>query len=93
MQTNQRASGAFRSYEELKQEFGSLNLTVKTDLELLNELVMKIKTLLTNNGHEEKEIVTILKDLEYLVHQIDNAREFVRLGGLVLFVFLLNRIF
>lgn len=93
MQTNQRASGAFRSYEELKQEFGSLNLTVKTDLELLNELVLKIKTLLTNNGHEEKEVVTILKDLEYLVHQIDNAREFVRLGGLVLFVFLLNRIF
>ncbi|KAK3918624.1 Nucleotide exchange factor SIL1 [Frankliniella fusca] len=73
----------FRSYEELKKEFGSLNLTVKTDMEILNDLVSKGKDNL-RVGKDEEEMVTILKDLEYLVHQIDNAREFIRLGGQVL---------
>ncbi|XP_026287417.1 nucleotide exchange factor SIL1 [Frankliniella occidentalis] len=71
----------FRSYEDLKEEFGSLNLTVKTDMEILGDLVGKAKDIF-NTSNDEEDIVTILKDLEYLVHQIDNAREFVRLGGL-----------
>lgn len=71
----------FRSYEDLKEEFGSLNLTVKTDMEILGDLVGKAKDIF-NTSNDEGDIVTILKDLEYLVHQIDNAREFVRLGGL-----------
>lgn len=69
----------YRSYEELKKEFGSLNITVKTDMEILKDLVTKGKQQIISN--DEEGTVTTLKDVEYLVHQIDNAREFVRLGG------------
>lgn len=78
----------YRSYEELKKEFGSLNISVKTDMEILHDLFLKAKLFLDskdsqNSNNEEGEIVSILQDLEYLVHQIDNAREFIRIGGVM----------
>ncbi|KAF2884434.1 hypothetical protein ILUMI_21732 [Ignelater luminosus] len=66
----------FRSYEELKKELGDINLTPKTDAELIRELMDKHKT--TN---DVSRILTILTDLEFLVHQYDNANEFVNLNG------------
>lgn len=67
---------SFRSYETLKKDIEALELTVKTDLELLNELLAKFKS-----GGDNQELLNILTDLEYLVHQFDNAQEFARLGG------------
>lgn len=66
----------FRSYEELKKEFQSLNIQVKTDVELLSQLVNKYKA-----TSDDDEKVTMLVDMEYLVHQYDNAQDFVKLGG------------
>lgn len=79
-QDQQNTKEKYRSYEELKKEFGSLNISVKTDMEILNELVGKAKQF-PSSDYDEEEFVNTLKDIEYLVHQIDNAREFVRLGG------------
>ena len=65
----------FRSYETLKKELEELELNVQTDMELMNELLLKFKS-----GDDEDKLSS-LTDLEYLVHQFDNAREFVRAGG------------
>ncbi|XP_034255495.1 nucleotide exchange factor SIL1 [Thrips palmi] len=80
----QNVKEKYRSYEELKNEFGSLNITVKTDMEILKDLFVKAKQCLhSNENNNDEEIVSTLQDLEYLVHQIDNAREFIRLGGVM----------
>nr|CAD7440389.1 unnamed protein product [Timema bartmani] len=75
-----RVKQKFRSYEVLKKEFKDLKMAVKTDMELMHELLSKYKGLSAEADDEDK--VTILTDLEYLVHQIDNAQEFARIGGL-----------
>lgn len=71
----------FRSYKELKDAFGKLNLTVKTDLEIMNDLFNRFKGL-SQNAKSYDEKLVILTDLEYLVHQFDNALEFIKLEGI-----------
>ncbi|XP_076372663.1 sil1 nucleotide exchange factor isoform X1 [Tachypleus tridentatus] len=68
----------FRSIETLKEEFAALNINMKTDTEILIELLDRYKK--ANN----REKLGILQDLEYLVHQYDVAQDFVKLGGLQL---------
>lgn len=65
----------FRSYKELKQDFADINMLVQTDLELMNGLMKMFVTSTTDRK------ISILTDLEYLVHQFDNAREFSRMDG------------
>lgn len=72
----------FRSYEELKDDLSKLNIRPKTDFELLKELVLLHKKLQKSNENEEL-LVSIIEDLEYLLHQIDNANDFVTLNGFV----------
>ncbi|PSN54805.1 Nucleotide exchange factor SIL1 [Blattella germanica] len=72
----ERVKKNFRSYETIKEELKELELNVQTDLELMNELFTKFKS------DDQGERLIALTDLEYLVHQFDNAREFVRSGGL-----------
>lgn len=77
----------FRTVEELKKEMSELKLSVKTDAEVMDELMQKFKkvqkaTKLTDL-QRENEVVLILKDLEYLLHQVDNAREFIKHNGYV----------
>ena len=43
----------------------SLNLNMKTDFEILNELIAKY-----NNTNELSEKLDILNDIEYYVHQV-----------------------
>ena len=52
--------------EELKKEFAKMNVSIKTDLEILTELVDKYK----QPDLSEDQIRTILKDLEYYLHQV-----------------------
>ena len=52
--------------EELKKEFADMNVVIKTDLEILTELVDKYK----QPDLSEDQIRTILKDLEYYLHQV-----------------------
>ncbi|XP_046382806.1 nucleotide exchange factor SIL1 [Ischnura elegans] len=67
----------FRSYEELKKEFKDLKLSIKTDSEIISELWERFKEVT-----QSKEIVNILTDLEYLLHQTDNAVNFAKDGGI-----------
>ncbi|KAK7074106.1 nucleotide exchange factor sil1 [Halocaridina rubra] len=71
------AKNKFRSYEELKRDFDEMNLTVETDSEILIRLIQHYKS-----AGSDEERITLLEDLEYLVHQFDNAISFVDLGGL-----------
>ncbi|KAB0794863.1 hypothetical protein PPYR_11702 [Photinus pyralis] len=76
----EQAEKKFRSYEELKEDLSKLDVRPKTDGELLKELMLYHKVLTTTQEHQEL-IVSIIEDLEYLVHQIDNANDFVTLNG------------
>lgn len=53
-------------------------MSVKTDLEIMNELFKKYRS---ESIIEEDTKLSILTDLEFMVHQFDNALEFIRLGG------------
>lgn len=68
----------YRNMEELKKEFAEMNAVMKSDLEILEELLEKYK----QSDLLEDDLRTILTDLEYYLHQIDNAQNFVTLGGL-----------
>lgn len=70
----------YRTYEEIKQELDDINLAPKTDAELLNGLVKDYSAIVSESSNSE-DILEILEDLEYLVHQYDNAQEFVNLNG------------
>ncbi|XP_070541506.1 nucleotide exchange factor SIL1-like [Ptychodera flava] len=76
----------FRPYEELKKEFANMNMNIETDAEILTKLLNIYKR--DDASVAEKE--AILSDLEYYVHQIDNARDFHTLGGLELIIKGLN---
>lgn len=55
----------FRSYEELKKEMHGLNMDIKTDNEIMIELFDKFNK---SNSNDEK--LSILKDIEFYVHQV-----------------------
>ncbi|KAI0229250.1 Nucleotide exchange factor SIL1 [Lamellibrachia satsuma] len=76
----------FRDIEELKKEFSEMNAVMKTDVEILKDLLEKYK----QPDLSEDQIRPILTDLEYYLHQIDNAQNFVNLGGLQLIMRDLN---
>ncbi|BFZ01197.1 hypothetical protein BsWGS_04236 [Bradybaena similaris] len=76
----------FRSYEELKKAMEDLNLSVKTEGQIVTELESELKQ--KDIAHDRLKIV--LLDLEYYLHQIDNAKIFCDLGGLTTLVSLMN---
>lgn len=86
-QEAKEAASKYRSYDELKKEFAALNLTMKTDLEIMTGLFESYEKLLIMYSKVSEpslvveSMVTVLTDLEYLVHQIDNAKEFVKSNG------------
>ena len=56
----------FRSMDELKKEFAEMNAVMKSDLEILQELLEKYK----QPDLSEDHLRTILADLEYYLHQV-----------------------
>ena len=52
--------------------------------------MMKLVDILHDNSSNSEELIFALGELEYLVHQIDNARDLDKIGGLKLVVFLLE---
>lgn len=54
------------------------------------EIMLQQLEILVNPDSTVDEILRSLDDLEYVVHQIDNARDFDVLGGLVVIIKLLN---
>ncbi|OQV26085.1 putative Nucleotide exchange factor SIL1 [Hypsibius exemplaris] len=82
----QKVRGKFRSMEELRKDFAEMNMQIQTDREILRDLIGKYHgkggSVVTPTDVMEK--LSFLTDLEYYVHQIDNARDFLDLGGMEL---------
>ncbi|XP_067313505.1 nucleotide exchange factor SIL1 [Pseudorasbora parva] len=76
----------FRPIEELKKDMEALNMLVETDVQVMT----KILNLFNNTNSTTDEKVKALLDLEYLVHQVDNAQNLVSMGGMQLVVNALN---
>lgn len=80
-----RVTEKFKKYEEIKNELDKLNVAIKTDNEILQDLFRKYEETLMNKQLDKQakfqQINNYLEDIEYLVHQIDNANEFIKLDG------------
>ncbi|XP_076814739.1 nucleotide exchange factor SIL1-like [Clavelina lepadiformis] len=74
---DEQAKKSFRSLDELKEAFDQLDLQQETDVEVMKRLVA---TLTDAKSSIEAKYVA-LQDLEYYVHQIDNANDLVTFGG------------
>jgi len=77
-------SHKFRSYEELKDHLKDLNMTIKSDMDIMDELSKKFQEQLKLYEDSDKNLQNILTDLEYLLHQVDTAEVFVKNKGYVL---------
>lgn len=90
-------SSKFKTLSELKAEFQEMKIEAKSDVEIMHDLLRRYENLIKIHPlslHREKlgdeiidtpsavEMLAILSDFEYLVHQFDNAAEFIRLNGL-----------
>ncbi|XP_066260840.1 nucleotide exchange factor SIL1 [Euwallacea similis] len=71
----------FRSLDEIKQELGEIDLSPKSDIELLQELFHKYKEQEKKKTRDENLVLDILHNMKYLSHQIDNGNEFYKMGG------------
>ncbi|NXW62954.1 SIL1 factor, partial [Eurystomus gularis] len=76
----------FRPIEQLKEEFEKLNVKMETDYEIMVKLIGKFNS----SASTLDEKVAALYDLEYYVHQVDNAKDFLSMGGLQLVIKGLN---
>uniref|UniRef100_A0A0B7A9W9 Nucleotide exchange factor SIL1 n=1 Tax=Arion vulgaris TaxID=1028688 RepID=A0A0B7A9W9_9EUPU len=76
----------FRSIDELKKVLKDMNMSVKSEGEIVTELEKELK----QKDIEHDRLKIVLLDLEYYLHQIDNARIFSDLGGLKTLLNLMN---
>lgn len=74
----QSVSSRFRPLEELKKDMAQLDLLVETDVQILRRLLDQF-----NSTRSTEERLNILHELEYMVHQVDNAQTLCSMGGLV----------
>lgn len=70
----------FKSYATIKQELEEMDMKIKTDFQLMSDLFGKYDIIQGKSNLDE--FGTLFEDLEYLLHQIDNANDFVTAGGL-----------
>uniref|UniRef100_UPI0037E71C72 nucleotide exchange factor SIL1 n=1 Tax=Semicossyphus pulcher TaxID=241346 RepID=UPI0037E71C72 len=86
--TEQKDSVAskFRPLEELKRDMAQLDLLVETDVQIMKRLLEQFNS--SNSTTEQR--LSILLELEYLVHQVDNAQTLCSMGGLQLMLQGLN---
>ncbi|XP_068570281.1 nucleotide exchange factor SIL1 [Cebidichthys violaceus] len=76
----------YRPLEELKRDLAQLDLLVETDVQIMKRLLDQFNS--SNSTTEQK--LSVLLELEYLVHQVDNAQTLCSMGGLQLIVGSLN---
>lgn len=82
----QSSAKGFRTMDEIRADFKTMHLDVKTDLEILSDIMQRYRS--TELDHKDR--LSLLTDLEYYVHQIDNARNFADMDGILLVVRDLN---
>jgi len=63
---NDEEKTKFRSMDQIQQEFKDMGIDVKTDLEIISEILPRYN----RTDISEDERVSILTDLEYYVHQV-----------------------
>lgn len=76
----------YRSIEEIKEDFEAMELDLETDVEVMTKLIGRYN----RSGATVEEKIAALQDLEYYVHQIDNAKDLATIGGLQLIIAGLN---
>lgn len=76
----------FRSIEDIRKELEGADIFVKKDIEIIKEHVETLNR--TSSSLPEKEHA--LDELEFYVHQIDNAIDLDTIGGLTLVIKLMN---
>ena len=77
----------FRSIEEIRKELEDhMGMKVKSDAQIMK---IKIDLLKAENATEEEQSIA-LEDLEYYVHQIDNAVDLEKMHGLEVVIKYLN---
>ncbi|XP_068745321.1 nucleotide exchange factor SIL1-like [Montipora capricornis] len=86
LESKLEASQQFRSIDEIRKELEEVDLFVKKDIEIITHLVKTLNSSSSNLSEKEHA----LDELEYYVHQIDNARDLHSIGGLALVVKLMN---
>lgn len=67
----------WRSIDQIKKEFEDLNIKLTTDSENVHQLLDRYRK--TNSDAEK---ITILKDLEFILHQYDVSKDFIKMNGL-----------
>lgn len=75
-------SKKFRSYKEIKEDLKELELNVKTESEILKELMERFLKITNNDESSIADKLTLFEDFEYLSHSIDNSLNFISMGGL-----------
>lgn len=65
-----------RTYEQIKKELAEMQHSVKSEYEIVQDLIAEYKA-----TKEDLTKTDILLDLEYYVHQYDNALDFVKMDG------------
>lgn len=76
----------FRSIEDIRKELEGADIFVKKDIEIIKKHVETLNS--TTSSLPEKEHA--LDELEFYVHQIDNAIDLDTIGGLTLVIKLMN---
>ncbi|XP_051276717.1 nucleotide exchange factor SIL1 [Dicentrarchus labrax] len=86
--TDQQDSVAskYRPLEELKRDLAQLEMLVETDAQIMRRLLEQFNS--SNSTTEQR--LSILLELEYMVHQVDNAQTLCSMGGLQLILRGLN---
>ena len=56
----------FRSYKELKEDFEAMNMDIKTDGEIVTDLLERFK----DDNTDTLQKLQVLADLEYYLHQV-----------------------
>ncbi|XP_034546478.1 nucleotide exchange factor SIL1 isoform X2 [Notolabrus celidotus] len=76
----------FRPLEELKKDMAQLDMLVETDFQIMKRLLDQFN----NSNSTTEQRLSILLELEYMVHQVDNAQTLCSMGGLQLILQGLN---
>ncbi|XP_076148383.1 nucleotide exchange factor SIL1 [Alosa pseudoharengus] len=76
----------FRPLDELKRDLAELEMLVETDVQIMRRFITQFNS---SNATVEQRVKALL-ELEYLVHQVDNAQNLVSMGGMKLVLNALN---
>lgn len=86
LNSQEPVASRFRPLEELKKDMAELDLLVETDVLIMRRLLDQFNSSSTTT----EQRLGILQELEYLVHQVDNAQTLCSMGGLSLILEGLN---